>query len=56
MSCYFFRTTGGNIGILSSCFAGSAATGPPMRWEDPMTYPSTKVNDILDLSYNLEIK
>uniref|UniRef100_A0A7M5XJA2 G8 domain-containing protein n=2 Tax=Clytia hemisphaerica TaxID=252671 RepID=A0A7M5XJA2_9CNID len=33
---------GGNIGILSSCFAGAAATGPPMRWEDPMTYPSTK--------------
>lgn len=32
--------TGGNIGIMSSLFSNGAATGPPMSWETPMTYPS----------------
>ncbi|XP_066933159.1 fibrocystin-L-like [Clytia hemisphaerica] len=31
---------GGNIGIMTSLFSNGAATGPPMSWQDPMSYPS----------------
>lgn len=39
---------GGNIGVMMSVFSAGAATGPPMQWTDPMSYPAISGLSVFD--------